>query len=263
MSARTKLADVLPEHDASPGEFAWFIGHGYGLPDSHEVDKVVRHGGRSGTGLSVVIRPVGGGKPLRIHYERESDCWNQNRLRAQASADTRGLTRGKLINSQAAAMAMYEALCSMADNFEAAGVQGETWEWVEQLEHVAAQANGETNHYPSLLRLQRHEYSKRLLQDPPTDDRGHKLRPVPMLLVDAAGYRYVTARQMAVFLRHDLGVEGAGSDDQIVTRLKDIGGERLEVEQWDRPGRDREHHVRLVLYRLPEPEPYEDTEEAP
>ena len=51
---------------------------------------------------------------------------------------------------------------------------------------------------------------------------------------------YITARHMAVFLRYDLGVEDAGSDDQILTRLKQIGGERVPVEQWDSTGRDRD-----------------------
>ncbi len=65
---------------------------------------------------------------------------------------------------------------------------------------------------------------------------------------------YITARHMAVFLRHDLGVEDAGDDDRIITRLERIGGERIEAQEWDRSGRDREHKVTLVLYRLPDPD---------
>ena len=41
----------------------------------------------------------------------------------------------------------------------------------------------------------------------------------------ATGELYITARHMAVFLRYDLGVEDAGSDDQILTRLERIGGD--------------------------------------
>jgi hypothetical protein len=74
-----------------------------------------------------------------------------------------------------------------------------------------------------------------------------------MLLVDDnTNYVYVTARHMAVFLRYDLGVEDAGSDDRILTRLCEIGGERLPARAWDSTGRDRQHEVRLVLYQLPE-----------
>ncbi len=104
-----------------------------------------------------------------------------------------------------------------------------------------------------MKQLQDHEYSKRLVQEPPADKRGRPLRAVPLLLVDVAtAYTYITARHMAVFLRYDLGVEDAGSDDRILTRLSEIGGARLDVEEWDSPGRDRQHKVRLVLYRLPE-----------
>ena len=54
---------------------------------------------------------------------------------------------------------------------------------------------------------------------------GKPQRPIPLLLHDeATGYSYATARHVAVFLRYELGVEDAGSDDQILTRLKRIGG---------------------------------------
>lgn len=259
MSKDTETLGDAPPHGAPVGDFAAFIARGYGIPDSHVVDRVVRHGGRDGTGLTVFITPVGDGKPLRIHYERETDCSNPNKLRARAAAATRGLTRGGLINSPKAAQAMYEAMCSMADHFESADLDAQTWEWVQQLDRAAAQTPGTPSNYQSLKRLQDHDYSKRLVQDPPTDETGKTLKPVPVQLVDVTtGYRYVTARHTAVFLRYDLGVEDAGSDDQILTRLKQIGGERIEAEQWDAAGRDRRHKVVLVLYRLPDQDPEEN-----
>lgn len=230
-----------------------FLTLGYGLPDRHYVSRIVRHGGRSGTGLTVFIRPPGDGDELRISYERESDCTNHVRLRAQAAADTRGLTRGSRINSPKAALAMYEAMCSLADHFEAADQRGQTWEWVQQLRRLAIVTTGAPTSYWALRRLQDHDYSKRLVQDPPRDDRGKSQRPLPMLLIDdATGHAYITARHMAVFLRYDLGVEDAGDDDRILTRLSKIGGERLDVQEWDSTGRDRRHKVTLVLYRLPD-----------
>ena len=69
---------------------------------------------------------------------------------------------------------------------------------------------------------------------------------------DATGGFYVTARHMAVFLRYDLGVEDAGSDDRILSRLSEIGGERVFADEWDSTTRERVHRVRLVLYRLPD-----------
>ena len=255
-----KLTEAPPP-DAPVDVIATFVWRGYGLPGGYTVSRVVRHGGRAGTGLTVFIRPPGGGRELRINYARESDCTNPTKLRPQAAADTNGLTRGSLLSGPKAAAAMYEALCSMADHFEAADECGQTWEWVQELHRVAALTHGEIGSHPSLKRLQDHEYSKRLVQDPPTDKFGQPQRPTPLLLKDInTGYVYVTARHMAVFLRYDLGVEDAGSDDRILTRLKQIGGDRVYVEEWDRPGRDREHKVRLVLYRLPEEAP--DSEDA-
>jgi hypothetical protein len=226
---------------------------GYGLPDGYYVSRIVRHGGRSGTGLTVFIRPPGDGDELRISYPRESDCTNQVKLRAQAAADTKGLTRAWRINSPKAALAMYEAMCSMADHFDTADLRGQTWEWVQQLRRVADVKTGQLDSYWALRRLQDHDYSKSLVQDPPRDAKGKPQRPIPALLHDdATGRYYVTARHMAVFLRYDLGVEDAGSDDRILTRLSEIGGERVFADQWDKPGRDRQHRVRLVLYRLPD-----------
>jgi hypothetical protein len=249
-----KLGEA-PAPDSPVEEIAAFLTRGYGLPDGYYVDRVVRHGGRAGTGLTVLIVPPGDGQELRINYERESDCTNPTKLRAQAAADTNGLTRAHRVTSQAAALAMYEAMCSLADGFEAADQRGQTWEWVQQLRRMAAGTSGRHDSYWALRRLQDHDYSKALVQDPPVDGRGKRQRPVPMLLVDEAGCEYVTARHMAVFLRYDLGVEDAGSDDRILTRLAEIGGERVDAEEWDSSGRDRQHKVRLVLYRLPEEAP--------
>jgi hypothetical protein len=246
-----KLGEAPPP--ASPMEvIAAFLTLGYGLPSGYYVGRVVRHGGRAGTGISVFVAPPSDGDELRIHYERESDCMNPTRLRAQAAADTRGLTRAWRINSQKAAGAMYEAMCSMADNFKAADQRAQTWEWVQQLRRVAAITTGSPQDYWALRRLQDHEYSKSLVQDPPRDVRGKPQRPIPMLLHDEATGHYVTARHIAVFLRYDLGVEDAGSDDRILTRLSEIGGERLLADEWDSTKREREHRVRLVLYRLPD-----------
>jgi hypothetical protein len=233
---------------------AAFLTRGYGFPDDYLVARVVRHGGREGTGLTVFIDPPGGGQQLRIHYERESDCLHHQRLRGRAAADTHGLTRGRLLTGPKAASAMYEALCAMADHFEAADQDGQTWEWVQQVERVAARTDGEVTEYWALRRLQGHDYSRRLVVDPPRDEMGKPQRPQPILLHTAADDLYITARHMAVFLRHDLGVEDAGSDDQILTRLKRIGGERVYAEQWDASGIERRHKVRLVLYRLPDPD---------
>jgi hypothetical protein len=243
-----------PPHGASVTEFGRFIARGYGLPPGYEVVRVVRYGGRDGTGLAVFIRPPGGGAELRINYVRESDCCNPVKLRSRAAADTCGLTRSTLLTSQKAALAMYEAMCSMADHFEAADERAQTWEWVQQLRRVAAITTGDHDSYWALRKLQDHEYSKSLVQDPPRDQKGKPIRPIPMLLVEEAGPAYITARHMAVFLRYDLGVEDAGSDDRILTRLTQIGGERVEAQEWDSTGRDREHKVTLVLYRLPDPD---------
>ena len=257
MAAETdtgKLGEAPPP-DSPVDEIAAFLARGYGLPDGYYVSRIVRHGGRAGTGLTVFIHPPGDGDELRISYERESDCTSPVRLRAQAAADTKGLTRASRISSPKAALAMYEAMCSLADHFEAVDHDGQTWEWVQHLKRFAAIVPGAPSDYWALRRLQDHDYSKSLVQNPPRDEYGKPQRPVPLLLrTEGTGELYVTARHMAVFLRIDLGVEDAGSDDQILTRLKRIGGDRIYAEEWDRPGRDREHKVRLVLYRLPDPD---------
>jgi hypothetical protein len=147
----------------------------------------------------------------------------------------------------------------MADHFEETDRAGETWEWVQQLHKVAAVTSGMVRSYQSLNRLREYDYSKRTVQDPPRGMHGRLERPVPLLLYDeTTGNHYVTARQMAVFLRYELGVEDLGSDDRILTRLIEIGGARLEVEQWDSSSRDRSHKVHLVLYRLPAEEEGEE-----
>jgi hypothetical protein len=250
-----KLGEAPPP--GSPVEdIRAFLTLGYGLPDGYYVRRVVRHGGRDGTGLAVFIAPPGNGDELRISYEREADCTNPVKLRSRAAADTKGLTRAWRLTGPKAALAMYEAMCSLADNFEQADQRGQTWEWVQQLRRVAATTPGMPESYWALRRLQDHEYSKRLVQDPPVDAKGKPQRPTPMLLVDSdTGYTYVTARHMAVFLRYDLGVEDAGSDDRILTRLSEIGGGRLPARAWDSTGRERQHEVRLVLYQLPEEAP--------
>lgn len=251
-----KLGEAPPP-GAPVEDIQAFLTVGYGLPDGYHVARVVRHGGRSSTGLVVFIHAPGAGE-LRVSYEREADCTSPIKLRQQAAADTRGLTRGWLLTSQKAACAMYEAMCSLADNFAAADQRGQTWEWVQQLRRVAAVTPGTPSSYWALRRLQEHDYSKRLLQEPARDDHHKPRRPIPMLLVDeAAGHAYITARHMAVFLRYDLGVGDEGSDDRILTRLSEIGGDRLDVQAWDSTGRERTHKVRLVLYRLPDEVPDE------
>ncbi len=242
-----------PRHGSSEDEIRAFLTIGYGPPEGYYVSRIVRHGGRAGTGLTVFIRPPGDGDELRINYDRELDCTNPARLRAQAAADTKGLTRAWRINSPKAALAMYEAMCSLADHFEAADQRGQTWEWVQQLHRVALITTGSPTSYWALRRLQDHDYSKKLVEDPPRDAKGKPQRPVPVLLHDdTAGGFYVTARHMAVFLRYDLGVEDAGSDDRILSRLSEIGGERVFADEWDSTTRERVHRVRLVLYRLPD-----------
>lgn len=243
-----------PPPNSPPAKLTAFIGRGYGLPRDYVIERVIRHGGRAGTGLTVLIRPPGEGELLRIHYERESDCLKWQTLAGRAAADTRGLTRGKLITSQKAALAMYEALCTLADHFESADQADQTWEWVQHLKRVAATAPGATNDYWALRRLQDHDYSKSLVQNPTLDAHGKPQRPVPVLLHTDSNEFYISARHMAVFLRYDLGVEDAGSDDQILTRLARIGGARVPAEQWDSTTSDRQHKVHLVLYRLPDPD---------
>jgi hypothetical protein len=235
-----------PSHAAEPKAFADFIGRGFGIPHGYQVSQVVRHGGRNGTGLVVHIAPPGGGRPLRIQYAKESDCTNPVKLRAQAAGDTRGLTRGTLINSPKAALAMYEALCSMADLVEAIDEDAEVWEWLEHLERVAATTVGAPHDHAALKRLQGYDYSKRLVLDPPDG-----ARIIPMVLLDdRTGDRYISARHMAVFLRYDIGIEDVGSYDQIVTRLDRVGGKRVVSQVWNG---DRSDKVTLVLYRLPNP----------
>src|SRR5690348_11339296 len=98
-----------PAHGAPVGELRAYLGRAYGLPDGYEVRRVVRHGGRSGTALHVHLHAPGG-KELVIAYEEERLCRSADSLRAQAAADTDGLTRGDLLTSRAAP-AVFEALC--------------------------------------------------------------------------------------------------------------------------------------------------------
>src|SRR5689334_5855533 len=99
-----------------------------------------------------------------------------------------------------------------------AGKLGEAPKPGAPVELVAAVTSGTVTSYQSLRRLQEHDYSKRLVQNPPTDRFGEPVRPIPLLLHDTETDRmYVTARHMAVFLRYELGIGDVGSDDQIVT----------------------------------------------
>ena len=51
-----KLGEA-PRYGSSPATVATFLGRGYGLPDGYRVSRVVRLGGRDGTGLVVFIQP--------------------------------------------------------------------------------------------------------------------------------------------------------------------------------------------------------------
>ena len=170
MTDTDKLGNAPPP-DGPVQDILAFLTRGYGLRDGHYVSRVVRHGGRAGTGLTVYVSPPGNGGDLQIHYEREKDCYSWQTLAGRAAADTRGLTRGRLISSQKAALAMYEAMCSVAEHFDAADLDGQTWEWMAQLRRVGAVTSGSLETYVSLKRLQDHDYSRRLVQDPPRDVR--------------------------------------------------------------------------------------------
>jgi hypothetical protein len=252
----TKWLEDVPGPDAPLADQQEFVRRGYGLPDDYTVPRVVRHGGRGGTALDVFIRPPGGGRELRIRYPREDDCSNPTRLRSRATAETRGLTRGHLITSQKAALAMFEVLCSLADTFEAMDESAEVWEWLQLLVRAAGRTRGECPDangpgYHGLKRLQEHDYSKRLVTDPPLDGKGNAIRPFPMLFEDdQTGELYVPARHLAVFLKYEVGVEKV-DPDRVQSWLAEVGGRRCEVERWDRTDRQREHHVKLVLYLLP------------
>jgi hypothetical protein len=103
--------------------------------------------------------------------------------------------------------------------------------------------------YDALAALRGHRYGRRIVLNPPTDGSGRPIYAVPAVLVDRDdGERYVTARHLAVFLRYDLGVE-ALSEDALLSRMRQIGGERRVVERWNV---DRTRKLRLVLYRLPQ-----------
>src|SRR5918911_299259 len=98
MAEDTKL-ERAPAPDSPVEMIAAFLTLGYGLPDGYYVSRVVRYGGRAGTGLALFITPPGNGRELRINYERESDCTHPVTLRAQAAADTNGLTRAHRVTS--------------------------------------------------------------------------------------------------------------------------------------------------------------------
>lgn len=236
-----------------------YIARGYGLPDGYVVERVVRFGGLAGSALHVHIKPPGRGDHLVIRYEREVDCTNAGKLRAQAAADTNGLSRGDLLNPKGAAQSMYEALCALADTFDAIDERDTTLEWVQRLNAVASEVAAYTlssldpgSRYRALKELRDYPYSKQLVVNPALGQDNKPLRHAPPVLVDRnTGERYVTAWHFAVFLRHDVDV-GPIADAGIASRLKAIGGDRLTVEQWpeDRGGEDKK--VRLVLYRLPQ-----------
>ena len=64
MTETGKLGEAPPP--GSPVEtIPAFLTLGYGLTGGHYVSRVVRHGGRAGTGLTVFIRPPGDGRSCR------------------------------------------------------------------------------------------------------------------------------------------------------------------------------------------------------
>jgi hypothetical protein len=125
-----------PAHGAPIGELRDYLARAYGLPDGYVVERVIRHGGRPGTALTVHIRAPGADKELVIRYDEERQCRKPESLRGQAAADTDGLTRGSLITAKTA-MDAYEALCALADTFDRVDAGAHTWEWVQQLLVVA------------------------------------------------------------------------------------------------------------------------------
>ena len=212
-------------------------------------------------------RPPGGGRVLRIRYPREDDCTNPTKLRSRATAETRGLTRGHLITSQKAALAMFEVLCSLADTFEAMDETAEVWEWIQHLLRAAGRTRGDCPDdngpgYHGLKRLQEHDYTQAARHRPAARRRGDAIRPFPMLFEDdQTGDLYVPARHLAVFLKYEVGVDKVDAD-RIQSWLDEVGGKRCEVERWDRTDRQREDHVKLVLYRLPTAPPAGDEADA-
>ena len=189
----------------------------------------MRQGGRGGTALDVFLKPPGGGRMLRIRYPREDDCSNPSRLRSRATAETRGLTRGHLITSQKAALAMFEVLCSLADTFEAMDETAEVWEWIQQLVRAAGRERGDCPDekgpgYHGLRRLQDHNYTRRLVTDPPRDSKGDVIRPFPMLFEDdQTGDLYAPSGHLAVFLKYEIGVDKVDAD-RIQSWLDEVGG---------------------------------------
>jgi hypothetical protein len=245
---KPKTLGPAPAHDAPIADLRAYLHRAYGLPEGYAVDRVVRHGGRALTAVDVHIRPPGGGKPLRIHYEEERQCRDAVSLRGRAAGDTDGLTRGDLITGKAA-QSVYEALCSLADTFERSTDEMHTWEWVQQLLVVAEPITGLTlttaERYDALERLREHRYSRRTVQDPDN-------RAAPAVLVDREdGARYVPARHLSVFVRFELGVDPL-PDDRLLSRMTMIGGSKRPFEQWNV---DRTHKPRLVLYQLPQDDP--------
>ena len=157
---------------------------------------------------------------------------NPIRLRAQAAFDTKGLTRGSRIKSQKAAGSMYEAMCSMADNSRPPG---------------PISAGSVEVGSPSPMG------SRRSPGQPQDGSRGAVAAPGPRLLEEpGAGPATRPRRQAAAtdpaaaagrgdrllrhrpshggVLRYDLGVEDAGSDDRILSRLSEIGRQRLAAD---------------------------------
>jgi len=244
-----------PAQDQPIGELREYLARAYGLPPGYTVERVVRHGGRLGTALVVHIRAPGGVKNLVIRYEEERHCRSAASLRAKAVADTDGLTRGQLITDKWA-LSVYEALCALADVYERMDVEGQTWEWVQELYSRGQAITGLTldaaavdARYQALKTLKDYPYSRTTVQNPDVTRDGKVIRSVPPIFVDREDKTcWVTARHLHVFVKYDLGADVV--EDTVFSRILEIGGKRRRIEQWNRGRTDK---PRLVLFKLPTP----------
>jgi hypothetical protein len=223
-----------------------YLEQAFGLPHGYHVERVIRHGGRDGTALTVHVRPPGG-KEIVIRYAEERHCRSVDGLRGRIAADTNGICRARLIKGAPTALDIFEVLCEFADSYTAIDDRETTWEWIQEL---MASCEVETrfglhreHRYEALRALKRHRYTKALALEPTST-----AAPLVLRDTDEPTAHYITARHLAVFVRYQLAVEVA-TDDFIASRLIEVGGSRHPLQQW---ADDRSSKLKLVLYRLPE-----------
>ena len=247
---RRRQARRAPPPDAPVRDLAAFIGRGYGLPDGYRVARVVRYGGRAGTGLAVFIQPPGEGAEIRIRYAREEDCTIPGKLRARAAADTRGLDPRRPYQQPEGRRWRCTRRCARWPTHSRPPTR------------TARHGNGRSSS-TGAPRLRRRD--RRL----PVGSGGSRITTTPSALSRIRRPTRIASRSSrcrccsstgrpavhhrpphGVFLRYDLGVETpALTIGSSVGSSRSAGNaSRPAVGQ---PGADRADKVVLVLYRLP------------